>query len=541
MKNKKKWLLIPLIAAILTGGFYGLKAYRNSSKTSYVVPVSMLNQQFYEEGASMYGNIYNSDTQNIYLEPTSIVERIYVSEGQQVAKGDPLISFDQTSQELTYQIKELEVESLRNQLAEARIDLARLQAAKPAPEHTPEPEPVIEPEPVPEPEPTPEPVKEEQKEEAWTVIRRLDQKYETDDGLLHYLLTADGLLYGSFFNELKKQEPGTVAVLEVREGNTKEGTLMSSWTINSSFITLDYADTDCWFIMSHDRADGMGSAVIDPNASWPDGSGSWVPEGPGGNVPVTPSDEPVDYNGMYTKEELAEMIASRQNDIRNLDLSIRRGVLELKMMRDAMSDGVIYAEKPGVVKTLGDPADPPKDGSPFMVVASGTGVTARASVSELQLDQIKIGLPVTVTCFDTGDMFEAKVQSVDVYPSPNNMYGGGNPNASYYDFYVYADEAPSIPPYAFLQITLGANGGSSAKIAVENAFIRSDGGGSYVMKEEEGRLKKQYVRTGKTYYGYATEILEGLSEEDAITFPYGSGAIEGSKAERTEDMGVFWQ
>ena len=61
------------------------------------------------------------------------------------------------------------------------------------------------------------------------------------------------------------------------------------------------------------------------------------------------------------------------------------------------------------------------------------------------------------------------------------------------------------------------------------------------VEKKEGKLKKQYVKTGRSFYGYATEILEGLSVEDAITFPYGDGAVEGASVEITDDMGVFYQ
>lgn len=544
MKNKKIIGIVLAVLAVLTGGFFGIRQYRNSNRKASAVPVEMLNQQFYSEGAQMYGNIYDADSQNIYLQPTSIIERVYVSEGQPVAKGDPLIAFDMTSQQLNTEIKQLEVETIRNNLAKAKQELIKLQNAKPyvepAPEPEPEPEPEVTPEPEPEPDPVPGPVQEELRNDAWTALKRLDQKYETEDGLLHYLLTSDGLLYGSFFNELKAQPAGTMAVLEVRDGDVKDGTLISSWTLNSSFITADYDDRDCWFILTHDKAGGTGSAIINPSGTQPGGyqPGIWQPDTPA----VTPSNtaDEESYDGMYTKEELAEMIASKRNDIRDLDLSLRRAMLELKVMQESLDDGVIYAKKDGVVKTLGDPANPPQDGSPFMSVASGTGLTVRASVSELLLDQIQIGKPVTLTCFDTGDVFSGEVKSLDVYPSSSNIGGGGNPNASYYDFYVSCDEAPSLPAYAFLQVQLGS-ADAPTSIAIENAFVRRDASGSYVMKAEEGKLKKQYVKTGRSFYGYATEILEGLSVEDAITFPYGDGAVEGTSVEITDDMGVFYQ
>jgi hypothetical protein len=72
-------------------------------------------------------------------------------------------------------------------------------------------------------------------------------------------------------------------------------------------------------------------------------------------------------------------------------------------------------------------------------------------------------------------------------------------------------------------------------------FIRQDSGGSYIMKDENGRLKMQYVKTGKTYYGYATEIKEGVTMDDSITFPYGDGGQEGAAAEMADSPEVFWQ
>lgn len=549
MKNKKIITAVIALAALLTGGFFGLKAYNASQRRAKVVPVSMLTDMYYEEGQSMYGTVYDSDSQNIYLQPTSIISKIHVSEGQQVAKGDPLISFDMTSQQLTLEMKQLEVESIQNDLAKARNDLVLLQNAKPYVEPAPEPEPEPEPEPSAEPQPTQEPAPglpdAELDEQAWTVLRHMDQNLEDACAEYpavpyHYLLTADGILCGSFFNELKAMEEPTQAILEVREGNTHEGSLITAWLISSRYITADYSDDDCWYILSHDPANGSGSVIIDGGS----GQSGYIPAGANGQA-VTPSGNTQpsganEYDGMYTKEELAEMIRNQRQAIRDLDLKLRRAQLDLKIMKDEMSDGTIYARKDGVVRTLGDPDAPPQDGSPFMTVASGSGITIRASVSELMLDQIKIGLPVTVTSFDTGDVFAAEVRSVDVYPNSDSMYGG-NPNASYYDFYVYSEEAPALPSYSWLQVSLGAPESGSDRIVLENMFIRRDGAGSYVMKDEDGKLKKQYIKTGRSFYGYATEIKEGLSMEDAITFPYGDGGSEGTSTEMAEGREVFWQ
>lgn len=564
MMIKKRIIAILAAIAVMTGGFFGLKAYNNANKKAKVVPVSVLNGMYWDEGMSMYGNIYDSDTQNIYLQPTSIISQIHVTEGQQVAKGDPLISFDTTSADLTLQIKELEVQSLENDLAKARRELVLLQNAKPYVEPAPIPEPEPDPEPIPEPtpEPTPVPTPEqaptpeptpdpsipdgELDGEAWTVLKHIDQNLdgaciEYPDTPYHFLLTQEGILCGTLLNELKECDPPTQAVVEVREGNTHDGALISAWVFNSRYITAEYKDTDGWYILSHKPVNGASAVVIEPSYS---PGGGYVPGQSA--VPGTPSDqsassEPDNYDGMYTKEELAKMINDQKQTIRDLDLQVRKARLDLKIMKDEMTDGTIHARKDGVVRTLGDPDNPPNDGSPFLSVASGSGLTIRSSVSELMLDQVRPGMPVTITSYETGDMFQGEVTSVDVYPSNSGNYGGGNPNSSTYDFYVNAEDAPNLPAYSWLQLQLGTPEETGEKIVLENMFIRQDGGGSYVMKEENGRLKKQYVKTGKTYYGYATEIKEGVTMDDSITFPYGDGGQEGAAAEMADSPEVFWQ
>ena len=67
--------------------------------------------------------------------------------------------------------------------------------------------------------------------------------------------------------------------------------------------------------------------------------------------------------------------------------------------------------------------------------------------------------------------------------------------------------------------------------------MREENGNSYVMKEKDGVLVKQYVETGKIIYGEAIEIKKGLSEDDRIAFPYGNGAKEGMAVSQDDGMG----
>ncbi len=79
---------------------------------------------------------------------------------------------------------------------------------------------------------------------------------------------------------------------------------------------------------------------------------------------------------------------------------------------------------------------------------------------------------------------------------------------------------------------------SGDSIYLEKAYIRSENGQSYVDKaDDSNRLVKQYVKTGATAYSTSTEILEGLTMEDRIAFPYGKNVKEGARVinHREED------
>ena len=87
-----------------------------------------------------------------------------------------------------------------------------------------------------------------------------------------------------------------------------------------------------------------------------------------------------------------------------------------------------------------------------------------------------------------------------------------------------------------LNISQDANSGSSV-LCIEKAYVRTVDGTSYVMKEDKnGRLKKQKVKTGKTYYGQAVEILSGLDGSEYIAFPYGKNVKEGVRVRETDEL-----
>ena len=66
-------------------------------------------------------------------------------------------------------------------------------------------------------------------------------------------------------------------------------------------------------------------------------------------------------------------------------------------------------------------------------------------------------------------------------------------------------------------------------VIISKAFVRSENGAYYVMKDDGGVLKKQYVRSGGTVNGgYSIRITAGIRQDDKIAFPYGDASEEGT-------------
>jgi len=154
------------------------------------------------------------------------------------------------------------------------------------------------------------------------------------------------------------------------------------------------------------------------------------------------------------------------------------------------------------------------------------------TVSELQKDRLQIGQEVTVNDWNTGMVYTGTVHSVGDFPSQENSWNGmGNPNASYYPFTVFVDGSADLQEGRYVSVIYSA-GSAQNGIYLENPFLRTEQGKSYVyVRGADGLLEKRYVTTGKSLWGSYTEILEGLTAEDFLAFPYGKDVKEGMPTE----------
>lgn len=342
-----------------------------------------------------------------------------------------------------------------------------------------------------------------------------------------FLVVEDGYITGSLLNEIRMK------------ADEEDKEIYAAVYIVGSNKISDIKDTDKPIL----KLNSSSLVEVDDNAMWYVGTRLIRQEeiviDDGGFYDYFPVEE---GGSGYDADSLKKAIAEAERNLVRLDLDRRIAMQELKELEEQMSDGIVYAKKSGVVKTLADPENPPQDGSPFLEVSGGNGIYIQGSVSELLLDKVSEGQSVYAMSWEDGSTYEAHVEKVDDWPMNSENYNGnGNPNVSYYAFDAYVEDAGSLRAGAYLQLNFQpVNEGAPSMIVLQNAYIRDDKGRKYVMKDENGRLKKQYVKTGKGYWGSMTEILEGITLEDYIAFPYGNDVKEGVKTKIIEETGVYY-
>lgn len=513
MKNKKvmkRVLVIAIVAAVAAGGIGGGIYVQRSKMTAEVQSVADLNSGYWGDEVNSSGLVTNDYSQTVEVSKDDEIKEVYVEEGQQVQKGDKLLALDTTVASLNLQGKELEVENLKNQITLAQNELKKLKNTKPYVEPS---EPVTSEPSTPD---VPEMNGDAYNYILWTAVPYNQNEADgSAENPYRYLCTEDAYVTGSFFSQLS--EAGLHVVFEIRESNSVSGELLSEWEVDGSQIVVPDADTR-WSVA--DRTQLTENTNIS-NTDTVDDTGVDVAD-----------------QGGYTQSELNDMIAEQEKKLKDLDLDKRKAELEVEKLKAQSSDGIIYANVTGTVKNLQDKDNLPTDGTPFMEIAGSEGLYVTGGISELLLDKVKPGQTVSVSSWESGTSCEAEITEIKNYPSTDvSSYGGGNNNVSYYPFVAYIEDSTGLRngEYVDLNMTV-SDEEDGASIYIFKGYVRSENGKSYVLKTDENdRLVKQYVKTGKIIYGDTIEIKSGLTEDDRIAFPYGKTAKEGIRAVNADD------
>ena len=238
----------------------------------------------------------------------------------------------------------------------------------------------------------------------------------------------------------------------------------------------------------------------------------------------------------YTKAELLRMQNDKLREIQEAETSIKMAELDLRKKQTEASDGSVYSQLDGVVKTVRSPGDAAANNEAVVEVSAGGGYYVTGTVSELQLDTVKVGQTVNIRSWMTGAACTGEIVEISTYPADNaSSWGGGNTNVSYYPFKVFVSEDQQLQEGESVSISYQAVSDSDGNsLYLENMYVRTENGKSYVMvRGENGRLEQRWVQTGKVVWDSYTQIRGGLTQEDYVAFPYGRDVVSGAKTEES--------
>ena len=535
MNKKTKKILIAVISVVLViaiglGIWYAV--IQNSAEPVGVYPFNYLGMtEYWGDNQESYGPVTTDNIQTIYLSDTQTVTEILVSQGDEVKKGDLLMTFDTTLSDLALERKRLDVEKLKLQLQDATQEYWRICAMKPMVIHMPEDS-------------------EEEDENLGTELTtayQISTQVEFDGSSkelalvcwLHSssaigndILEAVRVQSETFQRENEKARAEAEAEANEDEEETEPTEAPEELVVNRFYVVFKVTKKN--MSLGQKQIWQGVYAIRDPESntfSFQFFDATSVSDHMLSEEDATDDDGPkIELNSGYTAAQIYQMRVEQEKRMKELEFDIKMADADYKIMLTEAQDGNVYAQIDGTVVSVLTPDEAKMTMQPILKVSGGGGFYIEGSVSELEKDNLQLGQEVTVQDWNTGMTYIGTVSSIGDFPSSNSYWNGmGNPNASYYPFYVFVDESADLQEGRYVNMTYSA-GTSQNGIYLENPFLRTEMGRSYVyLRGADGLLEKRYVTTGKSLWGSYTEILEGITAEDLIAFPYGKYVKEGAE------------
>ena len=506
---KRSILVVVIAAAVIAAAWGIMKLIRNSQKSEVkVYPVSSLMTDYWGDSSESYGFVTTDKLQKIFLTDTQTVKEVYVSEGDSVSKGDKLLAYDTTLTDIELQKDRIAIDKKQLDKETDEAELKSLQNA--------------------------------------TSLEYLESQYSSLSARLDAAMEE---LYS---------EQGDPAELPFGEG-TEEAPL---YVDRAQYTPLRPADLmsetdDLWLVLVDSGFSGYTGLHFTASSDEENGLTDWSVELFDAAELESPEIEMTDeINSLqkqldrvadlmatsYSRAEIAQMTSDLTKEIADLDLEIKIAEVDLAKREKEVSDGVVTCDFDGVVTAVNDPQEAYVNNEPVVAVSGGGGYYVTCYVSELAMDTIQIGQTVTVNSWMNGMTYEGTITELGTDPKENaDAWTDGNQNVSWYPFTVFISEDADLQENYYVSVTYEAMSGDSGSWYLENPFIRTEDGKSYVMvQNDEGLLEKRYIQTGRDLWGSYTAIKGGLSQEEYIAFPYGQDTVEGAKTVQA-DTSELWE
>lgn len=513
MKKKWLWFLLPLTTVIGLGAWYFFGHHRTPTVKVYDFNVVGM-AEFWGDSKECYGPVSTDKIQTFFLSEKQEITQIYVAEGDEVKKGDILLSLDTTLNDLALERKRLAMEKAKLKLKDAQDELVKIRNMKPF---------------VPR---EPEPIEENLGEViSGSLFYDADFEFSFYDGstpgqaIICWI--PEGLNWSGGYTifDAMRQWLGVLRAYNNGEENPRENPA----DVDSFYCVLKCTSGDrelapvSTFQGVYVDGDNRICAFFDASSLR-------------GNDPTAPQvDDYIeieeDDSSGYTYAEIQTMKKAKEKEIKSLEMELKNAESAYKIAQKEMGDGNVYAQTDGRITSLLTPEEAKAEKKPVLKLSGGGGFYIRGTVSELDRDSLKIGQSVDVQDWGNGGFYQGSIISVGEFPTGGNNSGSGNTNVSYYPFTVFVDETANLAAGNYVSIQYSSQDTSNG-LYLQLPFIRSEKGEHYVyVQGEDGRLEKRTVATGKCVWNSYLQILSGLTAEDKVAFPYGKDVKPGAKTE----------
>ena len=596
-RNVKVTIIVIVVAALLVGGGFGGWYFFQNRNTEpvNVFPFTYVGMtEYWGDSQESYGPITTDRIQTVFLSETQTVTEILVQPGDTVQKGDLLMTFDTTLSDLALERQRLSVEKLKLQLENAQKELREIKNMKPMVIPTPSDEPEEE-----EnlgmmlsgayqisQDKTYDGSAKEKALILWIndgislddtvleAVRLKVQEYQQANAPAPTEPVPEITEPSTEATEPSTEatEPSTEATepsTEATEPSTEATEPSTEATEPSTEATDPAADpTEPTPEPTEPPAEvqvqkfymvvkvTQGNMSLGAKSVWQGMEVTKTANGTFGfrffdagsvqDHTLNPQDVPaattpeIDFGSGYTAAQIAQMRSDKEKEIKDLQFQIKMAEAEYAIKKTEMETGEVVAQIDGTVVSLLSEEEAKLTMQPLMKLSGGGGFYMEGSVSELEKENLQIGQEVTVNDWNTGMQYTGTIQSVGDFPAADGYWNGmGNPNASYYPFTVFIDGSADLQEGAYVSV-MYSTATTEQGIYLENPFLRTEQGKSYVyVRGVDGKLEQRFITTGKSLWGSYTEVLDGLTAEDYIAFPYGKTVVEGADTVES-DLSVLY-
>lgn len=565
MNKKVKKAIIAVVCTVAVCGavWGGLTIARNAQRGDvnvYAVGDCAMTD-YWGDSSNTSGMVTTDKLQKIYISQSQTVTKVWVKEGDEVKKGDPLVSYDSTLTQASVERARIQYDRQVENLSTAKSDLELLKKAQ---------------------------SKETLEAERNGLQSKLDKLIEdadkaagykdpvtpgfvtvegnlgnTKDKPLYYIYTGTLTLEQTTLETLLAEKTEAYIVAFKREGDIAGGAITESWGLHLKLVNAapdptPGGETGGNTSSGEDTGSGQTTVTVLTN----EGNGSDNNDKPAAaekkislellnGMPDYP-EKAREYNtkeiqdlqkkiaqidellaASMERADLNKAILDKMQEIKELEVNNKLAKLDLDKKLRELGDGNVYAEFSGTVKAVRDATEAYNNSEAVVELSGGGGYYVSGTLSEMDLGSVKVGDTVQISSWRTGAFCEGTIVSIDDYPTSNgNNWGDGNSNVSYYPFKVFVTEDANLEPNDYVDIQyqkVSAQQQTGSSLYLESMFIREDNGKSYVMaRGEDGRLEQRWVQTGRDLWGSYTQIRGGLTVDDYVAFPYGRDVVEGA-------------